>query len=173
VHICISRITKTHVSWRTKSVTAYDCDVTDSRCIIKSHRIQCTYMGLYNVIIIKCKATNINYCDFTLAFLPLLTCIQTAVWLCVMFISWSVSFVSLAVPYFVYLFRKRRDITIHIPSFHVKWACGIYFSRIELHLNIFTDFSKIPHTTINPVEVFHAEGQHDTPKSVHAFYIFF
>jgi len=36
-----------------KSATAYDCDVTiwkNSRYIITSHRIQCTYMGLDNVV---------------------------------------------------------------------------------------------------------------------------
>jgi hypothetical protein len=56
-----------------KAATAYDCNITIgglSLCIVTSHRIQCPYMGLYNVIIIKYKATNINYCDFMLAFLP-------------------------------------------------------------------------------------------------------
>jgi hypothetical protein len=70
-----------------------------------------------------------------LAFLLLITCIQTAVWLCLMFISWSVFSVPLTVPYFVYLSRKRRDITIYIYiyiyiyilSSHVKWVCVRYF----------------------------------------------
>ena len=64
---------KKHISWGRKSAAAYECDLRIRRisnCIFMSFTINCTYMGLYNVITIKHKATNIEYCDFMLASLP-------------------------------------------------------------------------------------------------------